>query len=161
GYPGYGGFTPNSSSPSQLTNVSGTLFFMTNSGLWRSDGTDAGTVHLGSGGSQLTAVGDTLFFAGGGGSWGSGVELWQSDGTVAGTTQVKDINPGGGWVYYSNGYGYGGSWEYVPNSSNPGSLTNVNGTLFFSANGGYSGVELWKSDGTEAGTVQVKEINQN
>ena len=37
-------------------------------------------------------------------------------------------------------------------------LTNVNGTLFFSADDGSSGGELWKSDGTEAGTVRVKDI---
>ena len=32
-------------------------------------------------------------------------------------------------------------------------------TLFFYANDGMSGFELWKSDGTEAGTVLVKDIN--
>ncbi|MFM9959793.1 MAG: ELWxxDGT repeat protein [Planctomycetaceae bacterium] len=37
-------------------------------------------------------------------------------------------------------------------------LTNLNGTLFFSANDGINGQELWKSDGTEAGTVLVKNI---
>ena len=37
-------------------------------------------------------------------------------------------------------------------------LTNVNGTLYFTANDGVHGWELWKSDGTEAGTVMVKDI---
>ena len=41
----------------------------------------------------------------------------------------------------------------------PGNLTNVNGTLFFTANDGTHGYELWKSDGTAAGTVLVKDIN--
>ena len=45
---------------------------------------------------------------------------------------VKDINPGAG-------------------GSSPGALTNVNGTLYFSANDGTHGFELWKSDGTAAG----------
>jgi len=31
--------------------------------------------------------------------------------------------------------------------------------LFFTANDGSTGVELWKTDGTEAGTVRVKDIN--
>ena len=33
------------------------------------------------------------------------------------------------------------------NSSGPSFLTNVNGTLFFRANDGVNGFELWKSDG--------------
>jgi ELWxxDGT repeat protein len=37
-------------------------------------------------------------------------------------------------------------------------LTVVGGTLFFNATDGASGFELWKSDGTEVGTVQVKDI---
>jgi ELWxxDGT repeat protein len=34
----------------------------------------------------------------------------------------------------------------------------VNGTAFFIANEGLSGAELWKTDGTELGTVRVKDI---
>jgi len=52
---------------------------------------------------------------------------------------LKDINPGAGY-------------------SNSSFLTNVNGTLFFRANDGTYGAELWKSDGTPAGTVMVKDI---
>ena len=47
--------------------------------------------------------------------------------------------------------GYGYSW--------PSFLMNAGGTLFFEANDGTHGDELWKSDGTEAGTVMVKDIN--
>jgi ELWxxDGT repeat protein len=54
---------------------------------------------------------------------------------------VKDINPGTG-------------------GSAPSSLTNVGGTLFFTAYGASAtGAELWKSDGTASGTVLVKDIN--
>ncbi|MDH3693531.1 MAG: hypothetical protein OER96_03040, partial [Gammaproteobacteria bacterium] len=40
-------------------------------------------------------------------------------------------------------------------------LTDVNGTLYFRADptGTNTNVELWKSDGTEGGTVLVKDIN--
>ena len=44
------------------------------------------------------------------------------------------------------------------NGSNPNNLTNVNSVLFFTASDGTNGTELWKSDGTAAGTVMVKDI---
>ncbi|MFW9264164.1 ELWxxDGT repeat protein, partial [Nostoc sp. CALU 546] len=37
-------------------------------------------------------------------------------------------------------------------------MTNVNGTLYFVASDSSGGRELWKSDGTQAGTVRVKDI---
>ncbi len=47
----------------------------------------------------------------------------------------------------------------APNgSSNPYLFTAVEGTVFFVASDGVHGYELWKSDGTEAGTVMVKDI---
>jgi ELWxxDGT repeat protein len=51
---------------------------------------------------------------------------------------LKDINPTG--------------------SSNPSQMTAVGSTLFFAANDGVHGNELWKSDGTAAGTKMVKNI---
>ena len=51
----------------------------------------------------------------------------------------KDINPG-------------------PNDSSPRFPTAVGDTLFFSATDGSSGYELWKTDGTTAGTVRVADI---
>ena len=38
-------------------------------------------------------------------------------------------------------------------------IADLDGTLFFTADDAQHGVELWKSDGTEAGTVMVKDIN--
>ena len=58
----------------------------------------------------------------------------------ADTDLVRDINPGSGGSF-------------------PNFLTDAGGTLFFSAFHPTSGGELWKSDGTEAGTVLVKDIN--
>ncbi len=53
---------------------------------------------------------------------------------------VKDIKSGA-----SDGY--------------PFLLTNVNGLVYFVANDGTGGYELWKSDGTSTGTIMVKDIN--
>ena len=36
---------------------------------------------------------------------------------------------------------------------------NINGVLYFQANNGVKGTELWKSDGTVVGTKMVKDIN--
>ena len=47
----------------------------------------------------------------------------------------------------------------MTSGSSPAELTNVGGTLFFQARAGASGFELWRRDGTRAGTVLVKDIN--
>jgi hypothetical protein len=50
-------------------------------------------------------------------------------------------------------------------TSNPFGFTAMNGAIFFSADDGFNGVELWKSDGsacdpgTGAGTCLVLDIN--
>src|SRR5262245_50935187 len=72
-----------------------------------------------------------------------GTELCKSDGTEAGTVLVKEINP--------RQYG---SLDYLPSLS-----TEMNGTLFFRASDGVHGMELWKSDGTKAGTLMDKDIS--
>jgi ELWxxDGT repeat protein len=127
-----------------LTEVGGTLYFYASDPahgkeLWRSDGTEAGTVTVkdivrGPGGSGiygLVDVGGTLYF---GASEAHRRELWRSDGTETGTVTVKDLVPGRGWAT---------AYE----------LTDVEGTLYFTI-----GSELWKSDGTEAGTIAVKDV---
>ena len=125
-------------------------FFSSTAGieLWKSDGTIAGTVQVhdispltrNSNPSNFANVNGTLYFSANDGS--RGVELWKSDGTSAGTTLVKDIFPSSPSIQ----------------SSNPASLVNLNGTLYFSAEDPSNGIELWKSDGTDAGTVMVKDI---
>jgi ELWxxDGT repeat protein len=115
------------------------------SGLFRSDGTDAGTVLLAAvprfttenpERASLTAVGSLVFFVL---EDVRGRELWRTDGTPAGTFVVRDIRPGVG-------------------SSQPDHLTALGGRLYFTASSSGTGNELWESDGTEAGTHIVQDI---
>src|SRR5262245_25823723 len=71
-----------------------------------------------------------------------GIELWKTNGTAAGTSLVKDINPS------TDQFGH----DY------PRYLTNLSGTLVFTANDGVHGNELWQTDGTPAGTAILKEL---
>jgi len=113
-------------------------------GLWKTDGTAAGTVKLKSLWSvkDLVNVNGTLFFSARDEN-GEDRRIWKSDGTAAGTVMVRsDISLG---------------WWETPSTA--GFFTNVNGTLYFVADDGVHGREVWKTDGTAAGTVMVKDLN--
>jgi ELWxxDGT repeat protein len=60
-------------------------------------------------------------------------------------TLVKDIYPGNQSSLQS----------YADNNRH---YVNANGILYFPANNGVNGIELWRSDGTTAGTYMVKDI---
>ena len=135
-----------SSEPHYLAAVGSTLYFQADDGsngieLWKSDGTASGTVMVkdihtsGSGDSdprQLTPVGNTLYFS----AYDSthGRELWKSDGTSSGTVMVRDI--------------FNGSDSSISNATNYFPKIALGNTLYFLADDGTNGQELWKSDGT-------------
>ena len=115
--------------------------------LWKTDGTSAGTVSLKtinpnghSYPANFTNLNGTLMFTA---NDGTNINLWKSDGTTNGTVKVN-------------------AQVSLQGNSN---LSNVNGTLYFSASNTYDlnnvpyNFELWKSDGTSAGTVLIKDIN--
>ena len=165
----YGPTVPNNSFPSGFTLLNGRAIFSAYDGvngdeLWETDGTAAGTTLIkdifpgtyfynghtvgnNSYPGSFTPFQGKLFFAA---NDDNGRELWQTDGTSAGTTLVKDIFPGTQLDYYGNPVG---------NSSSPYHLTVANGLLFFAANDGVHGRELWETNGTVAGTVLVKDIS--
>ncbi|NHB67521.1 ELWxxDGT repeat protein [Perlabentimonas gracilis] len=72
-----------------------------------------------------------------------GYELWVTDGTEEGTQMLKDIYAGA----------VGGIDQMQPQ------IVYASGKVFFPANDGVHGRELWMSDGTVEGTVMVKDIN--
>lgn len=136
------------------------LYFLGNDGitgfeLWRTDGTTAGTYlvkDINPGGeSCLLMTTEKQYFAElngfiyfGAAEPVNGAELWKSDGTEAGTTLVANIDT---------------SEAIVPNlGSNPAFFCKYNNAVYFSAQRPVDGRELWKTDGTEAGTVLVKDL---
>ncbi|WP_396170633.1 ELWxxDGT repeat protein [Flavobacterium sp.] len=145
----------NSSSPANLFDFSGTLLFRANDGvngveLWKSDGTDAGTVLVKninagttvsgtSNPANFTSFSGQVLFTASNGTDVNATELWKTDGTNAGTVLVKDINA-----------------TAANASGNPQNFTIINPTtMLFSASDGIGGNELWKTDGSTAGTVNV------
>jgi len=68
----------------------------------------------------------------------SGTELWRINPSTDSVYLVKTISPTG--------------------NPSPNQLVNVDGNVFFFANDGVHGQELWKTDGTEQGTKLVKDI---
>ena len=116
--------------------------------LWKSNGSATGTmrvkdINAGANGSNpysLTVYKNNVYF---GADDGSGIALWRSNGTARGTTKLKAIQPYG---IYSSQYEY------------PDYFCIVNDVLYLDAYTATTGYELWKTNGTAAGTVLVKDI---
>ncbi len=144
------------SNPSYLTILGSYLYFSASdvtfgAELWRSDGTATGTVLVqdllpgmfSSNPKYIVTWNGALYFAAVSNYLGE--ELWFSNGVVGGSGTdsfvVLDICNG-------------------PCSSSPQNLAVSGGNLYFSANDGMHGRELWVStDGTAAGTRMVADIN--
>jgi ELWxxDGT repeat protein len=121
--------------------------------LWVSDGTAAGTILLadlepgaeGSSPEALATIGSILYFSAH--TTTAGRELWRTDGTAAGTSMIADISPGAGDSIFDQPPFPAASYVAV-----------AGGKLFFAAEDGTHGDELWVSDGTAAGTTLVADI---
>ena len=133
-------------------NVSQRLYFSgdipgNKNALWVTDGTNAGTVMikdfpLGEGPLGGVMYNGKLLFSKKDASHGQ--ELWISDGTSSGTYMVKDINPG-----TANGVGPLTSQHTIV----------FNNKLLFVACDTLNNYELWTTDGTQSGTLMLKDIN--
>ena len=137
--------------------------------LWKTDGTSSGTVMVknivqsvdnssreqGSYPFDITVAGNKLFFTAlKATEVGDSIEydksLWVSDGTDSGTVMIKDDTatpiPVGGRNRFSNLTSMGGELYFIYKNVNSNGETTGEGTL-------------WKSAGTEATTVMIKDIN--
>ena len=150
-YPG------NASYPTQITAIGNKVFFAAEDGVhgqepWVSDGSEVGTFMLKdihpdgefSNPQHFTELNGIVYFIAT--DPVNGRELWRTDGTVDGTFLLKDINEG-----------IGGNGN--PRNSSPAGFTAMGNFLYFSAQTATEGSELWKTDGTENGTVLVRDIN--
>jgi ELWxxDGT repeat protein len=135
------------SPPGEFTRAGDSVFFRSDAGsvdekLWKADGTPEGTLLVSSfghfyntgyyGPTDLTALGDDLLFL----AWTSDfqVDFMKSDGTPEGTQLVSDLN----YVY------------------SPSSIVSLGDVVLVQA--GYPEAEIWRSDGTETGTVRLSNV---
>ncbi len=142
------------SDPVLIDTISGRMLFFAESGslgreMWSTDGTEAGTYMLGD---LNTGSGDGCINNLGYGRTGNvyiwpvassayGKELFKTDGTPAGTSLLEDICPGSG-----NGI-----------HAMPGYAAVLDSLLIFTCQGiSGSSTQLWRTDGTEAGTYWVR-----
>jgi ELWxxDGT repeat protein len=181
---------PNYPYPVQFTVVGSQMFFVSGVGIGDlvvTDGTNAGTLILGSGinPKYLTSYNGLLYYS----PYFNLTSnlLWKSDGTIGGTVGVTDFGTGGPFgsnlqgIYNMNSKLLisvsvsGGFKIAVSDGTAPGSsIINNNALLTSQAFDfpGYSlmfvldfaslhGEALWKTDGTAPGTLEVKDFNSS
>lgn len=110
--------------------------------IWKSDGTPEGTVRVavfpkGAEGGTLVAAGGRIYTNPFVSEYDS--QLWTLDDGSTELRLIRDIRAG---------------WQ----RSTVESLTAVGGVVYFSADDGITGKELWRSDGTAEGTRRVRDI---
>lgn len=156
--------------------------------IWKSNGTTAGTTLVSllyAPPSNLTPKGDNVYFSVNPSILtGEDSAIGVTDGTMAGTeliagftfpSELLELANAGGKIYFTvqatsggllfttDGTFSGTSLLLGPFTSgtdfpNPLRLTNFQGKLYFVANDGINGFELWKSSGTVGTTTIVKDI---
>lgn len=154
---------------SDLTDVNGVLYFrfqdsdgeFTTFELWRSDGTEEGTVSVkyfpgqydcGDFNGQIrngymTPLNGSLVFDAG--DFVDDDELWMVDADSGEPAKIRDILSVEAECIFGGG-------TYI--GSRPSYFNKIDNTLYFVANDGDHGRELWRTDGTTAGTQLLQDI---
>lgn len=123
-------------------------YFTGNQNLWATNGTTEGTHKISIPGNEIIKArwfkefNGRLYFTAQ--TVANGIELWSTDGTIAGTALLKDINPN-----QADGF----QLNLDPN------FFVFQNRLWFKANDGTHGIELWSTDGTTAGTSLFTDLN--
>jgi ELWxxDGT repeat protein len=152
---------PGYSRPWYLTPAANGIYFTADDGehgreLWFSDGTAEGTAMVddvrpgpvGADPTHLVAFGDLLFFSADDGV--NGREPWVTDGTPEGTAMILDIRPGPeGSMLEENNPWPSSIWRPVV----------LGDAVYFRADDGIHGRELWRTDGTADGTFMVADVS--
>ena len=136
--------------PDDAIEFRGELYFrgndrVTGSEPWKTDGTNTlqlGDIRPGRRSSTplgFTALKDAVYFAAF--EIDTGTELWKTDGSSV--VQVADMNRG--WA------------SFIPGGGGNLTLTLFDDELYFAADDGSTGIELWKTDGTNI--FQLADIN--
>jgi ELWxxDGT repeat protein len=154
---------PGGAGPTDLLACGDLLFFVAGDGrhgreLWRSDGSEAGTslvldLNPGEAGAdpqELSTEGALLLFSAADGSGSRG--LWQSDGSAAGTQPAA--TPAAAAPPAASAAPPLPSWPRI----DPASRTSIGSTVFFAANDGSSGDELWRHT-AGAEPVRLADLN--
>lgn len=154
-----------SANMAQSVTLNGKVYYIANNPsygneLYVTDGTSAGTnlvkdIYTGSAGyvNNLAVSNGKLYFSAiqSSGTSAGSHELFISDGTALGTTLLKDINPNGSSSPRNFTEGPGGLTFFTATDETTSTYSNGSTPS--------AGEELWVTDGTQAGTRKVKEIN--
>src|SRR5262245_14234928 len=173
-----------SSAPAGFQALNGAMMFFSRSGplpglgLFRSDGTAAGTVLVRDLDPKVRVDGTAprIVLLNGRGYWSQGGSLWVTDGTPAGTQVVAmfastlgddPTEPvvfhnalyfgGDGSLYRSDGT-MPGTQVLAPTIRPVGRWQEMGGRLYFACEVGTSGIELCATDGTAIGTSMVRDL---
>lgn len=175
---------PRVGTPTDLIDFNGTLLFRYSydvsnpsrnfGGIYRSDGTAAGTTLITAAGQTayaLQKIRNAVYFV-------SQSELWRTDGTLAGTVRLTHQGKISPQVVFAGKYfffatetrttvqlwrtdGTDAGTQMVKEIAGGGrsvEMSSVNGKLFFIVTDDDHGDELWQSDGTSDGTSIVRDI---